>query len=144
MTKKELLLGEMEMQSITGQLKKSAYALVPFHLSRDEIDAAIASFLNFLKLPSEIRSTIDFKLKPSHRRGDIGYKVRKEADHLYNDEKEFFHFHPEIFSRYPGFIASHPAVADFLDHAHNVWKLVEKTVLDVLGVVLRKSAGIRV
>lgn len=121
------------MQGIADQLEKSTYALIPFSLDQGKIDAAITSFLNFLKLSPAVRSTIDFKLNPDHRRGDIGYKSRKEEDHNYNDEKEFFHFHPEIFTRYSDFIASQPAVADFLNQANQIWKLVETTILAILN-----------
>lgn len=120
------------MFNIADQLKQNTYAVVPFPLSQEQTDKAITSFLNFLKLSPEVRSTIDFKLNPHHRRGDIGYKIRKEEDHIYNDEKEFFHFHPEIFNRYAPFIASHPAVADFLQQAHQIWQLVEKTIRGIL------------
>lgn len=119
--------------SIADQLIHNTYASIPFSLTSGQIDVAIASFFKFLNLSSDIRSTIDFKLNPNHRRGDIGYKSRKEEDCIYNDEKEFFHFHPEIIKRYPDFIASQPAAADFLNHAHQIWKLVEATILAILN-----------
>lgn len=77
-------------------LYKKPYILIPFSVKKAQIEEAIASFFEFLKLPENIKQHIDLKISPLHRRGDIGFKHRNPEDDIYNDSKDFFHYHPII------------------------------------------------
>lgn len=57
-------------------LYKKPYALIPFSVKKAQIEEAIGSFFEFLKLPENIKQHIDLKISPLHRKGDIGFKHR--------------------------------------------------------------------
>ena len=76
-----------------------------------------------------------------HRRGDIGFKHRDPGDDIYNDSKDFFHFHPFIFEKYQDFINKNPVVATFLNEAHILWKEVYRVFKEVLGEFDKLSPG---
>ncbi|KTD47269.1 hypothetical protein Lrub_2191 [Legionella rubrilucens] len=83
-------------QDIMRQLRQQNYVLVPFALPSPVIHDAMAAFFRFLDEPPAIREHIDFTVAPLHRRGDVGFKQRDPGEDIYNDSKEFFHFHPAI------------------------------------------------
>ena len=89
-----------------------------------------------------LKNYIDFTIAPLHRRGDVGFKHRDPNDHLYNDCKDFFHFHPALFERYGVFLQTHPVVLDFVRKAKPIWELVYKTVRDILQVFEKQFPGI--
>lgn len=98
------------------------------------IQEAVSAFLEFLKEPETVKSHIDFSIAPLHRRGDIGYKNRIASDHIYNDNKEFFHYHPAIWEKYNSFIYEHPIVHDFLVKAEPIWQATCLTIQKVLNI----------
>jgi hypothetical protein len=93
----------MNSKNLFLSLLNQAYYQIPFVIPRQTILTAVEHFFGFLNLSNPVKSTIDFKLREENRRGDIGYKKRFASDEDYRDDKEFFHFHPEIFNRYPTF-----------------------------------------
>ncbi|KTD59880.1 hypothetical protein Lsan_2136 [Legionella santicrucis] len=109
-------------------LLEHAYYQTPFTIPRQCIEEAIIRFFEFLTLPDGVKNNIDFQLREGHRRGDVGYKKRIASDDDYRDDKEFFHFHPDIFRRYKNFIDEHPIVSNFLNVAYDIWLEAEVTV----------------
>ncbi len=118
---------------LSHQLQEKYYAHVPFSLSKDTIEAAVASFFRFLNAPESIKSHMHFSIAPQHRRGDIGFQRRNPEDHMYNDSKEFFHFHPAIFEEYNDFLQEHPIVLDFMHQAKVIWNAVYDVTKSILG-----------
>ena len=53
------------------------------------------------------------KIIPLHRRGEIGYRHRDPEGDIYNDSKDFFHYHPVIWGCYSQFIESNPILSIF-------------------------------
>ncbi len=119
-------------QNLYHAILNQGFASVPFDISSTMIQEAMQSFMRFLAEPENIKTTIDFSIAPLHRRGDVGYKQRKANDHIYNDSKEFFHFHPALMPRYLDYIDSHPVVKDFIQKAYPIWQLAYQTVQKIL------------
>lgn len=115
-----------------SSLLEQAYFQAPFSVSRETILTAVDHFFNFLELSDPIKNTIDFKLREENRRGDIGYKKRIASDEDQRDDKEFFHFHPEIFNRHQTFIDEQPILSNFLNIAYDIWLAAESTVQGLL------------
>lgn len=123
-------------------LKEQFYINVPFIIERSIINEAVDAFLKFLDEPDEVKNYIDFSIAPMHRRGDVGFKHREAKDHIYNDNKDFFHFHPAIFEQYDHFLKDNPIVKDFVSKAMPIWELSYKTVHQILSVFENKFPGI--
>lgn len=116
-------------------LKQNSYVHIPFPLEKSAIaiNEAVDAFLIFLKEPETIRSHIDFSIAPLHRRGEVGYRHRLASDHFYNDNKEFFHYHPAIWEKYEVFIQENPVVLAFLLKAKPIWQAAYLAVQKVLN-----------
>lgn len=122
----------LTFQNIHQSLLNQSYAIVPFPIDLSVLEAAIESFFRFLEEPENVKSYIDFTIAPLHRRGDVGFKHRDSQDDIYNDSKDFFHFHPALFERYPEFLEAHPVVKDFVVKAKPIWDMAYKTIEDIL------------
>lgn len=122
----------MSSNNLFSSLLSQSYYQIPFAIHRHHILTAVEQFFEFLNLSDSIKSTIDFKLREEHRRSDIGYKKRFAAEDDYRDDKEFFHFHPEIFNRYQNFIDQQPMLSRFLNQAYDIWLAAESTVKPLL------------
>ena len=117
-----------------ARLKEEPYLMLPFPISRLQIEEAISSFFKFLELPDLLKNHIDLKIQSLHRRGDIGLKHRDPKDNPYNDSKDFFHFHPLIFERYPLFLNNNPIIQDFMMKAHSIWKATYECVAHIMSL----------
>ncbi|ARG97377.1 hypothetical protein [Legionella micdadei] len=133
-----ILMGE----AIFQHLKELSFVQVPFPIDPFVLRNAIDSFLKFLEEPDEIKKQIDFTIAPKHRRGDVGFKHRDPADHVYNDSKEFFHFHPALFKKYEQFLSENPVVSDFVTKAKPIWDLAYETVYGILKIFEKQFTGI--
>ncbi len=122
-------------------LSGKPYNELPFPISQSHITQTMAAFFEFLKLPEEIKSYIDFKISPLHRRGDIGFKHRDPDNDIYNDSKDFFHFHPLIFDRYEEFIHKHSILNQFLKLALPLWEAAYDSVYEILSLFEKDCPG---
>lgn len=129
-------------QDIMRQLQQQNYVLVPFALSPTVIHEAMAAFFNFLNEPSAVREHINFTVAPMHRRGDVGFKQRDPKEDIYNDSKEFFHFHPAIFKNYDAFLNQQPVIYDFMRKAEPIWQAVSSTVHTLLTTLNPSFPGL--
>jgi hypothetical protein len=111
-----------EAQYLLNQLKQKPFIQVPFPIPKDQLVTAMEAFFDYLALPEDIKTHIDFRLHPKHRRGDVGFRHRDPEDGPYNDSKDFFHYYPGIESRYADFIAANPVVERFLKLAQPIWE----------------------
>ncbi|CDZ79117.1 hypothetical protein BN59_03434 [Legionella massiliensis] len=128
-------------EMVLNLLKSQNYIQVPFPIEPEILEQAVNAFFKFLEEPAEVKDHIDFSIAPQHRRGDVGYKHRDAGDHIYNDSKDFFHFHPAILKRYEDFLANNPVVADFMFKAKPIWDFVSQTVFNILSVLDKEFAG---
>jgi hypothetical protein len=122
----------LNFEDIQTFLQKQFYINVPFPIARSTLEEAVQAFLKFLKEPEPIKSTINFSIALKHRRGDVGYKHRNASEDIYTDNKDFFHYHPELFKKYSDFLQNHPIVYDFVLKAKPIWELAYHTVSEIL------------
>lgn len=122
----------LSSDEVYTSLQTRFYVPVPFPLERALLEQAIQAFFKFLEEPEEVKSHIDFSIAPSHRRGDVGFKHREAENHMYDDNKDFFHFHPALFEKYKDFLDQNPVVHDFVLKAKPIWDLTSQTVGAVL------------
>lgn len=115
------------------ELYNKPYISIPFPISKADIDKAVNLFFNFLDLPDELKNHINHKVSPLHRRGELGFVHRNTEDNIYNDSKDFFHYHPVIFEKYDSFITQHKEVRDFLQAARPIWDEVRKLIFQILS-----------
>ena len=123
---------QVDFKNIYSNLQKQFYVQVPFQIGQKAISEVVEAFFNFLALPENVKRHIDFSIAPTHRRGDVGFKHRDAEEHVYNDSKDFFHYHPAIFERYASFLKEHAAVHDFAVKAQPIWQMAAETVKEVL------------
>jgi hypothetical protein len=131
----------MISKNLFSSLLNQSYYQIPFAIPRQTIITAVENFFEFLNLSNSVKSTIDFKLREENRRGDIGYKKRIASDDDYRDDKEFFHFHPEIFNRYQYLIDEQPIISSFLNVAYDIWFAAESTVKTLLQQLEEQFSG---
>ncbi len=129
-------------EDIYKNLTKQFHTNAPFPIPPQNIFDAIQAFFDFLNEPDDIKTHIDFTIAPLHRRGDIGFKHRDPSNHVYNDSKAFFHFHPAIFEQYSDFLIANPVINDFITKAKPIWDLAYKTVKEILSTFEPEFPGI--
>lgn len=117
---------------IKTSLKENYYFKVPFPVGKEAIDDAVNAFFEFLNEPDEVKHAINFTVKPESRRGDVGYVKKDPSESIYNDSKEYFHYHAAIIDRYPELLRSNPAVKNFSDKALPVWMAAKEKVREIL------------
>ncbi|AIK96878.1 hypothetical protein [Candidatus Odyssella acanthamoebae] len=122
-------------------LYEKPYTQVPFLINQSHITQVMTTFFEFLKLPEEIKNHIDFKISPLHRRGDIGFKHRDPDNDIYNDSKDFFHFHPLIFEKYKEFIPDNPLIDQFLKLALPLWEATYNIVYEIISIFEQDYPG---
>lgn len=137
----EQISQESVMEDFFNTLKKQYYVQVPFPIERGILEEAMEAFFKFLKEPDTVKNHIDFTIAPKHRRGDVGFKHRDAENHLYDDSKDFFHFHPAIFEKYEAFLKEQPIVHDFMLKAQPIWDLAHQTTRQILQSFDQKFPG---
>ncbi|MBY0463046.1 MAG: hypothetical protein K2Q34_07685 [Alphaproteobacteria bacterium] len=124
-------------------LQKQFYIELPFPMSPSIIQEAVDSFFTFLEEPNTVKTHMDHTIAPLHRRGDLGYRHRDPSGDIYNDSKEFFHFHPILLEKYADFLEKHPVANDFVTKAKPIWDLAYQTVFTALGIFEPDFPGLR-
>jgi len=109
------------------------YIHVPFSIGKLQIEKAVSAFFEFLNCPLDEKQHINLKISPLHRRGELGFTHRNPEDHIYNDSKDFFHYHPVIQEKYADFIDSNLIIKHFLEQAHPIWEAVYMCVKSILS-----------
>jgi hypothetical protein len=123
-------------------LQEQFYIPVPFGIEPNIITDAVNAFFRFLQEPDEIKQHIDFTIAPKHRRGDVGFKHREADEGIYNDNKDFFHFHPAIFEQYDEFLKANPIVYDFILKAQPIWELTYSKIYQILSAFEPQFPGV--
>ncbi|WED44453.1 hypothetical protein [Legionella cardiaca] len=132
----------MTTELIFQTLQKQSYVQVPFLMETSVLTNAVTAFFKFLEEPDSVKNHIDFSIAPLHRRGDVGFKHRNAGEHIYNDSKDFFHFHPALFEKYRDFLNENAVVFDFVSKAKPIWDLAYKTVYNILHTLEEKFPGV--
>lgn len=132
----------MDLDTIYRDLRENFYVKVPFNVEEKAFDKAIEAYFAFLQLPEPIRCHIQGTIAPQHRRGDIGFTHRDPGENIYNDSKDFFHYHPVIYERYADFLKKNPIVHQFIDCAKPIWERADETVKQVLRTLNQKFPGV--
>ncbi len=120
-------------KELFDSLKKKPYVHIPFSIKHAQLDDAMDSYIKFLALSDEVKNHIDLKISPMHRRGDIGFKHRDPSEDIYNDSKDFFHFHPLILEEYGEFMRQQPVVEEFLNKAKPIWDEVYNVTYQIIS-----------
>jgi len=128
--------------TVFQQLREQNYAQIPFPIDLKLLHQAIDAFFLFLEEPEDVKNHINFTIAPAHRRGDVGYKHRDADAHIYNDSKDFFHFHPALFKKYESFLEKNPVVADFVCKAKPIWDAVYETIHRILNSFEEQFSGV--
>ena len=123
-------------------LKKQYYCKVPFAISHEQIQDAVEAFMEFLKQPNNIKHHIHYKISDIHRRGDVGFIHRDPEDDIYNDSKDYFHYHDSIREQYADFLHAHPGVNNFIEKASPIWKAAQETAQNILKPFDADSPGL--
>ena len=131
----------MTAETLREHLKNKPYLQLPFPVNNVSLDKAITSYFKFLELPDEVKSYINIKISPLHRRGDIGFAHREPSDGIYNDSKDFFHFHPKIFDEYKNFLKDQPIICDFLNNAMPIWQTTHDISYQILQLFEKDFPG---
>jgi hypothetical protein len=125
------MLKKLSYPEIEKSLKNNYYYSVPFPIAKTVIHRAVDAYFTFLKQAEDVKNTIQFTVNPESRRGDVGFVHRDPKDSIYNDSKEYFHFHAAIFDRYPDFLKKNPTVQDFAEKALPIWNAAKSTVTGI-------------
>ncbi len=128
-------------EMLFDKLKKTPYVQIEFPIPRPQFEEAALSFFKFLELPDLLKNHIDLKIAPLHRRGDIGLKHRDPKEDVYNDTKDFFHFHPLILETYGSFLEENPVIQDFMTKALPIWEASYTTVKELMGLMDKRFSG---
>lgn len=123
---------DQKISLLARDLQEKAYITIPFPISRQQLNEAMGAFMAYLDLPDTQKHHIDFKLSKHHRRGDVGFKHRSGQDSIYDDSKDFFHYHPQIQERYSDFLDENPIVNDFMMKAKPIWDAVYQAMESIL------------
>lgn len=132
----------MNFKGLYKDLQQQGYSQVPFLMAPLAVEESVQAFFKFLEQPVHIKSHIDFSVAENHRRGEVGFRHRDPGDHIYNDAKDFFHFHPAIFEKYEDFLNTNPVVDDFMKKAKPIWDLAYTTVRDILKTFEPEFPGV--
>lgn len=111
------------MQNILDEWKERHFAQVPADgIMRAALEGAARDFFAFLELPEESKSVICRKL-PGEDRIDVGYLRRRAADDSDEEEKMYFHYHPEVETLFAdALMAAGAPAARFMESARGVWE----------------------
>lgn len=133
---------KIQAKELYQSLQEKYYVEVPFDIDPSLIPKAIQAFFKFLDLPEEIKSYIQFSVAPKHRRGDVGYKHRNAENHIYDDNKDFFHYHPAIFEEYASFLEEQTVVKDFMLAAKPIWGAVYRVLEAIFACFEQEFPGV--
>jgi isopenicillin N synthase-like dioxygenase len=125
---------EDDVATFEANLLNHSFHEVPFALQHEEIEAAMKAFYSFLEEPGEVRTHIYGKLTAASRRSEFGY-MKRESKNSHFDDKEFFHYHPQIWQEFGPWIEEHAAVKTFLLEADKVWMAARRAIELPLGLL---------
>ena len=126
-------------QELSAKIKAKHHAAVSFPLSHQDLRKAIQVFIDFLALPQEIKDPIYFKVEPSNRGSEVGYKLYKR-DLGNTDNREYFHYHALAEERFAEPISRIPELSRLMDAMRPVYQAASKTFSDILQQFLIEAS----
>src|SRR3989344_67470 len=118
------------------------FAVVPFSLSRAQLEDAALSFLEFLSLSSEEKGQWFFRVDPSNRGTSVGYRSQDRARGD-TDTKENFHYNKYAEDRFGPLLAQQaPAFQRFMHHAREVYDHAERCLEHTLHLWEEQFPGV--
>jgi isopenicillin N synthase-like dioxygenase len=130
------------LEKLEKDLCEQYFTTIPFPISRQQITDAVDAFMAFLNEPEDIKDHIKFRVCHTHRRGDIGYVHRDPDDSIYNDSKDYFHYHDAIFDRYPEFLEQNQTVRTFIEKASPIWNAAKNVGLEIINLLSQRYPGL--
>ncbi len=111
---------------------KTRYALVPFPLSQKALAAKAETFMEFLRLPRDVKRTLHVPATV-HRKSADGYTEKLDVPD--KDRKEFFHWRPELAQKraYREIASAYPAAQRFFAAAADIYQAAQRTVYGVFS-----------
>jgi len=79
-------------EELKRQIRDKQYAAVPFPVSHQIFEDSMNVFIEFLRLPQEVKDAVYFQVEPGARGTEVGYKLYKR-DLGNKDNREYFHYH---------------------------------------------------
>ncbi|MGH1542137.1 MAG: 2OG-Fe(II) oxygenase family protein [Arenicella sp.] len=109
------------------QLQQHRFATIDFPLSRTQLELAANHFLDFLRLPLDLKRQLHFSAR-SHRASADGYTNKLDISN--KDPKEFFHWTPMLQQQenYRHWQANDPVVERFFASAHNIYQAINQVL----------------
>ncbi|OGE82872.1 MAG: hypothetical protein A2846_03400 [Candidatus Doudnabacteria bacterium RIFCSPHIGHO2_01_FULL_49_9] len=138
-----IAMKNLSFDQILNEVKQKNYAVLPFGMSKADLDGAAADFMEFLKIPQETKDKFYFKLDPKNHGSNIGY-VRKSKAVGDGDNKEYFHYNlyaEDLLVKIPE-SDSIPAVKKFFDSARKIYALAENALGETMKEFDNKYPGI--
>ncbi|MDA2922341.1 hypothetical protein MYX07_03685 [Patescibacteria group bacterium AH-259-L07] len=132
---------------IRQDIKEKQYAAIPFPLTKEELDKAAEYFLDFLRLPIDLKEQFYFIIDPKDRGSKVGYvrkrkklgKRKKYAD----DDKELFHYHECAEDAFKELLASGtPHVTTFFASARTVYRAAKTTIKTIIQAFETEFPGV--
>lgn len=135
------------MQVLTDWEERYYTQLQAPEVSRALLERAAASFFTFLTLPEELKEPIRRTLserKGDETRIDFGYMRRRATQDGDQEEKMFFHYHPDVETLYKAEIerAGEKASA-FMCDAREVWGKTVAIAKDIVDEFETRWPGVR-
>ena len=111
-------------------LKQNHYAKIPFSVSQKELGGAASAFLDFLRLPQEVKRTLHVPATVYRASAD-GYTDKIDVEN--KDRKEFFHYKPWLLDlpEFRKVYKNHPEAAAFFTTAQKLYDVAEKTAYEL-------------
>lgn len=129
-------------EQIREKLAQNHYAHVPFPASPAQIDAAVATFLQFLNVPLEQKQKIITLAVPGDDAFTCGYELKlRRLGH--KDNKEMFHDNRQLRRNLESLISdADPRVRDFLDASWPIYSAVEEQARMIVPQFEQYAPGI--
>lgn len=144
-------MSEFSYQQIKEDVDRQRYSIVPYKIEQDKVDAGIAAFFAFLKLPQEVKDSFRLMINWEDKGSTIGYvlRIKDTNDPDYKDNKEFIHYNMYLEDAVvkgellQGVSQEHQAVIlEFMQQAKRIYKKATDCLHRMLKEFDREHAGI--
>ena len=116
------------------------YAPVEFPLDAEKLGSAANAFLQFLRLPDDVKRQLHFPAR-SHRASADGYTDKSTVDR--KDPKQFFHWSPLLLDKVATtkLVQTSPDVANFMQQAASLYNQIEQVLFALYQQELPEHIG---
>jgi isopenicillin N synthase-like dioxygenase len=120
-----------DLDKILTELTQQGYAPLPFSLTKEYLNQAAESFMDFLELPEKTKfSALAIK---EDRGSTIGYMLRHSQKDTRADNKEYVHYN-EYFERFFKNLldTGNPRIDNFVNYSRKIYKEAKRTIQTIL------------